>query len=189
MRVARVFVGAGLVLVTVLYVVGWTRAWNHLSYLRSGVSGWDEALWLGTTAGVVVAGALVLTTTLGMLRDREPRRSVTWSTLVALAAAGVLPAVRALTVPRSALPFLPDPFRAHGPAWALYLPFDDALVWRGATLPFTVLALLWACPLLVTELARAGSARSVGAGIATLCVLTGAFLHSLLSTATLAAFA
>lgn len=189
MRGARVAVGGLLVLFSGLYVVGWVRMWPHAEYLRSFATAWDELLWLGTSVAVVVLGALVLVATIGLIRGREPRRWVTWTTLAALCAAGALPAVRAMSVTRSEIPFLPDPFRSWGPAEALYLPFTDALVWRGAAVPFTVLALLWACPLLVAELAPARHARATVAGIGVIGVLTGSFLHSLLSAATLAAFA
>ena len=187
MRVTRTLTAAGLVLVAVLYVVGWVRVREHIEYLRSGASAWDHLLWLGTSVAVVTAGGLALLTTLGLLRGREPRPWVTWATLVALGVAGVLPAARAMTVARSEIPFLPDPFRDHGPAFALYLAGDDPFIWRHAVVPFTVLALLWAGPVLVTELTRGGSSRTV-AGIAALCVLTAAFLHGLLGAVSVVAF-
>lgn len=192
MRWIRVAVGAGLVVLSVLYVVGWFRARHRLSYLWSADAIWERWLWLGTSLAVGVAGALVLVATIGLLRGRELRGWAAWATATALCVAGVLPAVRVATITRSESTFMPDPFRDHGPEGALYLPSADPWFWRGAVWPFTLLALAWTIPLLVRELDRVRARRfplAVLAVVGAITVLLGACLHATLAVASLAAFA
>ncbi|MCR1784858.1 hypothetical protein KVF89_20110 [Nocardioides carbamazepini] len=191
MRWARVAVGVGLVVLSALYAVGWFRARHHLAYLWSADSTTEELLWLGTSLAVGVAGVLVLVGTIGLLRGQELRGWTAWATTAALCVAGVLPAVRVATVTRSESTFLPDPFREHGPEWALYLPHDDPWFWRSAVWPFTLLAMAWTIPLLVRQLNRVRPRRlplAVVAVVGAITVLLGACLHGTLVVASLASF-